>query len=92
MDVENAALQERLHEANQERFRTLESEQKAVRDEQRRQGEILARIEANTSGLPKLDERVGDLEDDRNKHRGALWILGVLWTGLATVFGFSHRG
>lgn len=91
MDAENLALQNRLHEANQERMKTLEGDQRDIREEQRRQGEILTRIDTNTSMLPKLDERVGDLEDDRNRHRGALWILGILWTGLATAFGLHSK-
>lgn len=91
MEVENQALQQQLHRANQERMKAIEEEQIRIRDEQRRQGDVLTRIDANTSTLPKLAERVNELEGIADTHKGALWILGVLWTGLAALFGLHSK-
>jgi hypothetical protein len=90
MDAENLELQNRLHQANQDRMTRIESELLKVRTEQEMQSRQNAQIIANTSCLPSVIKRIDDLEATDDKHKGILWLLGLLWTGLSAGFGLMH--
>lgn len=51
------------------------------------QHKLLVEVAANTACLPKLLDRVDSLEASRDKRRGGIWVLGILWT---VAEGFFH--
>lgn len=83
MDQENLELQRRLHEQNQQRMQEFENQQ-------RKQGEVLIEIAANTKCIPQLVERVDDLEASRDKQKGAMVIIGSVW-GLLETYLHTHN-
>ena len=83
MDQQNLLLQQQLHEQNQRRMNQIENEQK-------KQGQILQQILANTTGIADLVGRVDNLEASRDKERGILGFIAVVWGGIEAFFHF-HR-
>ena len=58
-----ATLQHQLHRENQRRFEQIEKNQE-------NQQKILNQIVVNTADLPKLKDRVDELETDSNRVKG----------------------
>ncbi len=48
----------------------------------------LTAIETSNAGMPK---RVASLESSRDRMRGGMWVLGILWTALIGAGGYVAK-
>ncbi len=83
MDLQNLQLQQQLHEQNQRRMSTMEEEQK-------RQGQLLVEILSNTASIPSLVERIDSLEGSRDKERGIIGFIALVWGGVEAFFHYRR--
>ncbi len=84
MDPEARHYQDQLHHANQERMQRFEDKLDELL-------ESSTRVQESTKDLPKLTDRVATLENELNRAKGVMAVLGaiagLIGAGIGAAFG-----